>query len=133
MTEEQARTKWCPMARMVGYVDWNYQDGQPEEADCKAGWNRRADTAGGVQEPKCRASGCMAWRMVKVVPKEEGVAFDLMEAGSRIEAIKQYRFATGCTLKEAKEWSDGVLCGAIKRPPADATVGYCGAFGKAEG
>ena len=49
MTEDQAKTKWCPMARSVpnavGYSSGNRFDGQnPEFLECK-----------------CIASDCMMW------------------------------------------------------------------------
>lgn len=48
MTEEQARTKWCPHARIV--------DGYSEGAGGCNRWVNKSD------EILCIASGCMAWR-----------------------------------------------------------------------
>jgi hypothetical protein len=47
MTEDEAKTKWCPHARVL--------DGSPPGG---AGVNRKGPEAGVY----CIASGCMAWR-----------------------------------------------------------------------
>ena len=50
MTEEEAKTKWCPMARALA------------ESSVSAAVNRTFES--GAEDPDCRclASGCMAWR-----------------------------------------------------------------------
>ena len=56
MTEDEAKTKWCPFSRVVASVS----------ADAAA--NRWPDTGGawldakGQPHPFCVASECMAWR-----------------------------------------------------------------------
>ncbi|AWJ93269.1 hypothetical protein Sp245p_25945 (plasmid) [Azospirillum baldaniorum] len=58
MTEEQARTKWCPHARQTGVT--NRDGGMCATA------NRAGSEHYGVENCNCIASGCMAWRWVRV-------------------------------------------------------------------
>ncbi len=55
MTEDEAKTKWCPLVRLVGFKD-SIAEG--------TSWNRAPDDPDGQQSPgtKCIASACMAWR-----------------------------------------------------------------------
>lgn len=65
MTEEQARTKWCPMVRLsVGYDDY----GESHVAVNR--WNRYESAL----YSKCVASDCMMWRETE--PKKYGVPRD---------------------------------------------------------
>lgn len=50
MTEEEAKTKWCPFGRILAGTD-----GTPPLA---ASYNRSSE----LDEPRCIASACMAWR-----------------------------------------------------------------------
>lgn len=51
ITEEDAKRKWCPLARSI-FVD---NSGVPTS---NAAFNR----AGGLNNVNCKASECMAWR-----------------------------------------------------------------------
>lgn len=54
ITEEEAKTKWCPAARCTGTID-----------DIPVGGNRVGDPwihSRFVEQTKCIGSGCMAWR-----------------------------------------------------------------------
>lgn len=59
MTEEEARTKWCPMARVVGSVDMH--DGPPIGGN-RVGHPWRLSPF--EEQCRCIASECMAWRSV---------------------------------------------------------------------
>ena len=49
MTEDEAKQKWCPFARvMSAHDEGNWNRGKPDEV-----YHR---------DPKCIASSCMAWR-----------------------------------------------------------------------
>ncbi|UKJ74551.1 hypothetical protein [Azospirillum brasilense] len=54
MTEEEARTKWCPMARNAGVTN--------RDTGSTASVNRNGREHYGVENCSCIASGCMAWR-----------------------------------------------------------------------
>lgn len=56
-TENEAKTKWCPLVRLVGFKDSDAEG---------TSWNRSPDDPVGVKSPatKCIASACMAWRKV---------------------------------------------------------------------
>ena len=52
MTEDEARKKWCPMARIAS---------DPEDAS--SAYNRNPDAEGVIQNgSRCIASDCMMWR-----------------------------------------------------------------------
>jgi hypothetical protein len=53
LTEDQAKQRWCPHARSVGYLNTSNTN------TAIAGYNR--DHPSG-QIPACIASSCMAWR-----------------------------------------------------------------------
>lgn len=55
LTENEAKTKWCPLVRLVGFKDSDAEG---------TSWNRSPDDPVGVKSPatKCIASACMAWR-----------------------------------------------------------------------
>lgn len=61
MTEEEARKRWCPFARIAG---WPYvQSGdQLQKLSGVAAINRDTDTDEIAEGTHCLASGCMAWR-----------------------------------------------------------------------
>lgn len=54
MTEEEAKTKWCPFSRVMM---WEPQEGQNPAV------NRN------LADVNCIASGCMAWRWRRHKPK----------------------------------------------------------------
>lgn len=59
MTEEEAKTKWCPFARVVGSL------GEIEGAadlHIVTGNRNNPNGNGPTELPKCLGSGCMAWR-----------------------------------------------------------------------
>ena len=59
MTEAEARTKWCPMVRIVAGPGQAGGPGYPFAP--AAGVNRDVN---GVPLCRCLASGCMMWRWV---------------------------------------------------------------------
>lgn len=105
MTEEEAKTKWCPFA-------------QEAERPIRA-VTAEADT-------NCIGSACMAWRRSGYTGLQQ--AWDLAHAGAWINAIKAHRAATGSGLKDAKDWVDKVRSGHEPRPTGG--TGYCGLAGK---
>lgn len=63
MSEEEAKTKWCPFARLA---PGEMTDTGANLVGGSAGWNRIVSERG-VTTPnaaKCFASDCMAWRTV---------------------------------------------------------------------
>ena len=68
-TEEEARDCWCPFARIPA----TFTDGI-------VAVNRDGDNVHGYSEPRCIASGCMAWRkagQIGLGPKGERREVDL--------------------------------------------------------
>lgn len=53
VTETEAKTKWCPMARVVG---------APGSEAAGISWNRYPGDASPASSACCIASGCMMWR-----------------------------------------------------------------------
>lgn len=106
MTEDKAKTKWCPHVCSV-----------PAVADGKGGWdiptgipahNRLAGTA---LVGRCIASACMAWRWLP--------SFD---TSAKIEAIRKHRDQHNSTLVDAKNAVEATWV-EIK------SGGYCGLAG----
>lgn len=54
MTEDEAKTKWCPFVRV-----YSVADGEHPSAP-NGSWNRHQ--ADGLSETRCIGSACMAWR-----------------------------------------------------------------------
>lgn len=65
MTEDEAKTKWCPKA--------NPQIGGPE---CPGNGNRFEDALGSqaYMDTRCIASACMAWRSISAQTVVNGAA-----------------------------------------------------------
>jgi hypothetical protein len=57
MTEEEAKTKWCPMARYLAI----FRNGSGS-IDSIAAYNRGLDDSG-LNKSQCIASDCMMWRL----------------------------------------------------------------------
>lgn len=105
MTEEQAKSKWCPFVRLSAPVD--------SEAAGTAG-NRYGDDIGG--NFRCIASACMAWRW-------KNQEFDRdVELWSR---TKNERVNSAWT--DDAEWRP-VGGGGESEPPTGS--GYCGLAGQ---
>jgi len=66
MTEDEAKTKWCPMVRMQ---DLSNQDGEHCEL---VAHNRSEDMLMALSGYTCLASDCMMWRWVKVSGMPQG-------------------------------------------------------------
>ena len=101
MTEDQAKTKWCPMFR------WTASAGE---------WNSNREGGPSGKTPCCIASGCMMWRDLQGMDA-------CTEDGPGIEWIKQHRAKYGSSLKEAveakrsgKPVSGGGYCGLVGKP-----------------
>ncbi len=106
MTEDDAKTKWCPHARILG-------QGRDLDGCAVAGTVNR----GQGFEARCIASACMAWR------------WQLERLGeNKIQAIKRYREENaGVDLKGAKDWVEAHP--EYVRQPIAARQGFCGLAG----
>lgn len=95
MTEEEAKTKWCPFARVGGETSG-------------LGSLNRDGAKGPIEQARCIASACMAWR------KEA--------APSGIERIRAHRAEHNSTLAvavaavKAEDVIVGGFCGLAGRP-----------------
>ncbi len=117
MTEDEAKTKWCPHARSL--VTLNGENG----AIAVCSGNRFE----GDNVVVCLASACMAWRWLPTSPHTVKNAKALADGGMKINAIKELRAAVACTLKEAKD----IVEGQMDWPAEYASdQGFCGAFGR---
>lgn len=121
MTEDEARTKWCPLYRTSG-------DEAADNRPWKSGTGVPPSTGEiDMRVAGCIGSACMSWREM---PDAWVYRFrEWMEAEQWIEAIKTYRNGTGSTLKDAKELVDAIRAGA-KPMPLPASNGFCGLAGK---
>lgn len=102
MTEDEAKTRWCPFVRL---------------GDCERGFGHNRWDDASRQPPdsaRCIGSACMAWRRLR------------SSGTSMLESIREHRARTGATLAEAKNYvavrpelwneSDGGYCGLAGRP-----------------
>jgi hypothetical protein len=99
MTEDEAKTKWCPHARQAAVISNDLGTG--------ATANRDASNHYGVPNVNCIASACMAWRWGPTENKP-----------SDISTIHAHMVATGCGPLDAT----GATSTAVKH-------GYCGLAG----
>ncbi len=66
MTEEEAKSKWCPHARVASSpVTLRYPDGHIHSVMSPPVSVNRGG-AGAADEVRCLGSGCMAWRWLSV-------------------------------------------------------------------
>ena len=107
MTEDQAKTKWCPMVRMNG-AEARFGGAPLGPALNCTSYNRNP------KEANCIASGCMMWRSTEVLPAFTG--------SDVVWWIKKHREIFGSTIIEAKAAAD-----SGKPIPGG---GYCGLGGK---
>ncbi|MCM8736631.1 hypothetical protein M5E06_21115 [Azospirillum sp. A1-3] len=148
MTEEQARTKWCPHARVT--------DGSCSD---ESGGNNRWLDAKGEENCRCIASDCMAWRFVDAEPiyarryvsddrfvtrYEEASKLPDEQADAVLDALDAERKAFSDSWKpEAPEpGMEFVGISFADEGPAEVIAtfrwlvrdrrGYCGAFGRPE-
>lgn len=66
MTEEQAKTKWCPYARTLEFEEFNTGPAVGASVNRAVGWAALAaqEVADIKPRHRCIASECMAWRTV---------------------------------------------------------------------
>lgn len=62
MTEEEARARWCPFARVPLYAAQPVQEESPTAANRAPPGANDATRAGVERETRCLGAGCMAWR-----------------------------------------------------------------------
>lgn len=62
MTEEDARKKWCPFARVVPQEADTYEMG-PAGNRIQLQRDRKTVSSGAIKTAMCLASACMAWRV----------------------------------------------------------------------
>lgn len=67
MTEDEAKTKWCPFVRYIGA----FSDSRGVTVSA-ASYNRGA-LDGGLQNAACLGSGCMMWRELKHAENYTGI------------------------------------------------------------
>jgi hypothetical protein len=61
MTEDEAKTKWCPFVRQIGTL----RNSQSNEVFATGSQNRGHQMGGALHNCMCIGSGCMAWRWNK--------------------------------------------------------------------
>jgi len=107
VTEDEAKAKWCPFARVANRQHSEYAN--------SAG-NRWLD-GDELEHPAftCMGSACMAWRWDGERRQTHGAPY--------IEAIKAYREGHHCDLSTAKRAVDATW---VTPSPTD---GYCGLAG----
>lgn len=79
MTEDEAKTKWCPFAR-VAWMEGQFPDGYAIPVNRQATGERTKEHEHLPPEPKCIGSSCMAWREIKptglkFIPCDDQFAF----------------------------------------------------------
>src|ERR1700753_3077279 len=112
MTEDEAKTKWCPFARSMISIE---NRGNPLAV---ASANRfPGDTSGSEKGSLCVASGCMAWRCF---PREDGE--------SLLDAIRRHRAEHNSELRVAKDYVEAHP--EYRRTSNALPQGYCGRAGK---
>jgi hypothetical protein len=96
------------------------------EEEAKTKWCVHTNAADNPS--KCDGSACMAWRWLPAVDWSHQFK-ELLDAGNWLGAIKLHRHATGSSLKDAKDFVDGVR-GGTSPMPTPALEGFCGLAGR---
>lgn len=120
MTEEEARKKWCPHARIV--------DGYSEGAGGCNRWVNKSD------EILCIASRCMAWRSAGK-PRETVRNYHDAPTFKRIDgSVVFHTYPEGWQYSHSDVDHNGRKFDVLHRIASDDApeLGYCGAFGKPE-
>lgn len=113
MTEEEAKTKWCPMARVSSILKGDKISAVANRDISLLVPTNDFDPA--TDLTKCIASSCMAWR---TLPGMEAFSGD----GDGIDWIRRHRAIYGSSLKEAVEAKN------TQKPVPGS--GYCGLAGR---
>lgn len=82
MTEDEAKIKWCPFARVMQTEQLKNANGMPVDA-IAATSNRRSD----YDYVKCIGSKCMAWRWEEVNYSPPDTCEGLQQEGNRLVRI----------------------------------------------
>ena len=87
MTEQEARTKWCPMARVS-----TYSVGNPAESAAN-----RTDEGTPYPASRCIASDCMMWEPEEKEPREtmrhrKGKLYDAVAGSIRVVNGEPWRY-----------------------------------------
>jgi len=61
ITEEEARKKWCPMARSLGRLIGRDRDDELDRTIAFGSQNRGTTMGGALDNCRCIASDCMMW------------------------------------------------------------------------
>jgi hypothetical protein len=62
MTEEEAKTKWCPFARTLGTLTRHHAETESERVVSSGSANRGYQMGGALHNCMCIGSACMAFR-----------------------------------------------------------------------
>lgn len=105
MTEEEAKTKWCPFAR-VDSTAANRPNPGPN-CDVTAGW------------PPCIGSACMAWRVLgEPIERAEGYVMGFIPQGDGWQCTLSDKGREGFQIKS--QWERNVpvqgYCGLADKP-----------------
>ncbi len=100
MTEEEAKTKWCPQSRL----------GSSKSG--LGGFNRFAppETRDDFEGTRCLGSACMAWR------RNTATFLKDRKTGVFVREAKPGDMYTGLDLVAYEGWTDTGFCGLAGRP-----------------
>lgn len=129
VTEEKARTMWCPHARVdtLG-TDWDHAGTTVGVAACNRAEERKMH-----EKPNCIASECMAWRWGQP-PRETMRNYHDAPVVKPTPGRGVHDYPAGWQYEHTDADRNGRKFDLLHRLPADDAprVGYCGAFGKPE-
>lgn len=117
MTEDEAKTKWCPFVRYL--ATFRNDAGKLEAAGCF----NRGGADSGLENARCIASECMAWQFNEIEYEDgEPLPFGMTPADPGWEKSGETWYAgPGVTGERRQLW----------RKPLPRT-GYCSLAGKAQ-
>lgn len=97
-TADEAKKKWCPLARSLGTLIQPAQPGGPEHVVATGGQNRGYQMGGALHNCMCIAAECMAWRKVDQI--------GITPEGKKVDRDMDGRV----------RWVDRGYCGAFGSP-----------------
>lgn len=90
MTEDEAKTKWCPFARQLGILRASVASGKEDAIVAQGTQNRGYTMGGALSNCMCLGAGCMAWRFRESLEFRAKADAEFHKSGMRLASTEGY-------------------------------------------